>query len=202
MGSWATPYTDADVTRLEALMAAPLPAAQAADALYELVGDDTLFDAIQSAVEHDPNGDVRLLVAMTLDEWTNWMHPDGFVRAAQVSPAMRVLPFDEGCWERLQALAASCADVDPASVVGEPLVEDSIDGARAAYSALWADGSRIPDMQVARTGVPGIYAVKEVGGVGLARVEIVYGVISEADPRVAATLEAACFAPVSPSPAP
>lgn len=202
MGSWATPYTDADVTRLEALMAAPLPASQAADVLYDLVGDDTLFDAIQSAVEHDPNGDVRLLVAMTLDEWTNWMHPDSFVRAAQASPAMRVLPFDPGCWERLQVLAASCPDVDPASIVGEPLVEDSTDGARAAYSALWADGSRIPDLQIARTGVPGVYAVKEAGAVGVARVEIVYGVISEADPRVAADLETACFAPASASPTP
>jgi len=202
MGSWATPFTDADVTRLEALMSAPMPAAQAADALYDLVGDDTLFDAIQSAVEHDPNGDVRLLVAMTLDEWTNWMHPDSFARAARASPAIRVLPFDDGCWERLQALAASCTDVDPASVVGEPLVEDSTDGARAAYSALWADGQRVPELQVARTGVPGVYAVREVGGAGVARVEIVYGVISEADPRVAAQIEAAHFAPLPSPPAP
>jgi hypothetical protein len=44
--------------------------------------------------------------------------------------------------------------------------------------------------------------VKEVGSAGIARVEIVYGVISEADPRVAANLEAAYFpaTPVSPSP--
>lgn len=202
MGSWATPYTDADVTRLEALMAAPLSASQAADALYDLVGDDTLFDAILTAVEHEPNGDVRLLVAMTLDEWTNWMHPDSFERAASLSPAMRTLPFDDGCWNRLQALAASCADVELASVVGEPLVEDSIEGARAAYSALWFDARQVPDLQVARTGVPGVYAVKEVGSAGIARVEIVYGVILEADPRVVASLDAAYFPAIAVSPTP
>jgi hypothetical protein len=137
-----------------------------------------------------------------LDEWTNWMHPDSFARAAQASPAMRILPFDDGCWERLQALAASCAGVDPASVVGEPLVEDSIEGARAAYAALWADSRQVPDLLIARTGVPGIYAVKETGAGVIARVEIVYGVISEADPRVAANIEAAHFVAASSSPTP
>lgn len=200
MGTWATPYTDEDVTRLEALMATPLAAAEAPDALYELVGDDTLFDAILAAVEHDPNGDVRALVAMTLDEWTNWMHPDSFVRAARTSPAIRTLPFDDGCWERLRTLAGSCAGVDLASIVGDPLIQDSIEGARATYAALWADERQVPDFDVAETGVSGVYAVREVATGEIARVEVLYGVVAQADPRVADALKAAHFTATSPSP--
>jgi hypothetical protein len=199
MGTWATPFTHEDVSRLEALMAEPLPASRAADALYDLVGDDTLFDAIGSAVEHDPAGDVRPLVAMTLDEWTNWMHPESFARAAEASPASGVVPFDDGCWERLKAIAGGYEGVELASIVGAPLVPDTIEGAKAAFSALWADEREVPDMEVAKTKVPGVYAVRVADG-EIWRVEILYGVIAGADQRLTDDLRASLFPSDIPSP--
>ena len=53
MGTWAIPQTDEAVNRLEQLMASPVSASGAADALYPLVGDDTLFDMIGMAAESD-----------------------------------------------------------------------------------------------------------------------------------------------------
>jgi hypothetical protein len=200
MGTWATPFTDGDVSRLEALMAEPLPASRAADVLYDLVGDDTLFDAIGSAVEHDPDGDVRPLVAMTLDEWTNWMHPESFARAAEASPAICVVPFDDGCWERLKTIAGGYEGVDLASIVGAPLVPDTIEGARATFSALWADERDVPELEVAKTKVPGVYAVRVADG-EISRVEILYGVIAGADPRLVDELAASLFPAGIPAPA-
>ncbi|MGU3404608.1 hypothetical protein [Methylobacterium brachiatum] len=199
MGTWATPFTDEDVSRLEALMAEPLPASRAADVLYDLVGDDTLFDAIVSAVEHDPDGDVRPLVAITLDEWTNWMHPESFARAAKASPAIRVVPFDDGCWERLKTIAGGYEGVDLASIVGAPLVPDTIEGAKATFSALWTDERDVPELEVAKTRVPGVYAVRVADG-EISRVEILYGVIAGADPRLADELAASLFPAEIPAP--
>lgn len=200
MGTWATPFTDGDVSRLEALMAEPLPASRAADALYDLVGDDTLFDAIATAVDHDPDGDVRPLVAMTLDEWTNWMHPESFARAAEASPAIRVVPFDDGCWERLKTIAGGYEGIDLASIVGAPMVPDTIDGAKATFSALWAEERDVPELEVAKTKVPGVYAVRMADG-EISRVEILYGVIAGADPRLVDELASSLFSAEIPAPA-
>jgi hypothetical protein len=198
MGTWATPFTDENVSRLEVLMAQPLVAKRAADALYHLVGDDTLFDAIGSAVEHDPDGDVRPLVAMTLDEWMNWMHPDSFVRDVQDSPSGHARSFDEGCWERLKAIAGGSEGLDLGPIVGATLVPDTVEGARSAFSALWADERDVPDQEVAKTKVPGVYAVRAGGEI--LRVEILYGVIAAADPRLGHDLTATYFPTAAPSP--
>ena len=65
-GTWALPETEEDMARLQELMSKPLPAGPdgeyASEQLYDLIGDDQLFDAIHEASEKDPDMDVRAIV--------------------------------------------------------------------------------------------------------------------------------------------
>lgn len=71
MGTWATPDTLAKAQRLAGLLARPLPASKAVRVLYDLVGDDRLFDAID---ENRDSSDVRDIVARKLKEWDESYH--------------------------------------------------------------------------------------------------------------------------------
>ena len=65
-GTWALPETEEDMARLRELMTKPLPAGPdgeyASEQLYDLIGDDQLFDSIHEASEKDPDMDVRAIV--------------------------------------------------------------------------------------------------------------------------------------------
>jgi hypothetical protein len=71
-GTWAVPNTDDDVDKLIELLSNPLPAGvdgqNATNALYNLIGDDKLFDKIQEIARIDPEHDVGDLVADWLQE--------------------------------------------------------------------------------------------------------------------------------------
>lgn len=68
-GSWAVPYTLEQAKELEELLSKPLPADQASkDILYNLMGDDKLFDQIDAS-EDEGNKDVRPLIRSCLREW-------------------------------------------------------------------------------------------------------------------------------------
>lgn len=69
MGIWAAPSTIEHTNKLAEIMSSPIPAKTAAEILYNVVGDDTLFDMIVNAVEISPEIDVRSLVAYTLFEY-------------------------------------------------------------------------------------------------------------------------------------
>ena len=67
-GTWALPKTDQQMQELAELMKKPLPfgvdATTATSALYHLVGDDMLFDALGSAAEtQGPESDARQTVS-------------------------------------------------------------------------------------------------------------------------------------------
>lgn len=79
-GTWSAPQTVEQAQRLIQLLDQPLPASEAAEKLYMLMGDDDLFDHIQESIEKDgPNTDVRPLVKGYIRKWVN--NPDMFVNA-------------------------------------------------------------------------------------------------------------------------
>lgn len=65
MGTWALPQTIKQAKELQKLVAKPLPARIASDRLYNLLGDDDLFDNILEAKEKG-DLDVRILVESSL----------------------------------------------------------------------------------------------------------------------------------------
>jgi hypothetical protein len=92
MGTWALPQTPAQASELVALLAKPLPARQAPNALSLLLGDDDLFDSI---IEEQPvfgdDTDVRDLVKSALAR---------FLQARDLA----VTPWHEQAYQQLTAL--------------------------------------------------------------------------------------------------
>ena len=71
-GTWAVPETKEQQAELKKLLSQPLivgpDAINATEQLYDLVGDDELFDQLAAAAEQDPKSDVRKLVIARLEE--------------------------------------------------------------------------------------------------------------------------------------
>lgn len=65
MGIWAIPHTIKKAQRLEALMKTDLPRARAEQDLYNILGDDRLYDSFN---EYGLEDDVRFLIAHRLGE--------------------------------------------------------------------------------------------------------------------------------------
>lgn len=63
-GTWSVPATEKIALQLKHIMASPLPAKDATNKLYDILGDDDLFDRIDDAKNKDPSisGDVRGLI--------------------------------------------------------------------------------------------------------------------------------------------
>lgn len=70
-GTWSRPDSDQDVDRLIDLLSDELPvgvdAENATAALYDLIGDDKLFDDLGALAEQDPNADARELITGWLE---------------------------------------------------------------------------------------------------------------------------------------
>ena len=58
-GTWAVPNTMELAKKLEAVMANPIPAKDASDVMYSLIGDDELFDSLYELETDDPSADAR-----------------------------------------------------------------------------------------------------------------------------------------------
>jgi hypothetical protein len=71
-GTWAIPDSPGTEARLKELLSAELPvgpnATNATEQLYDLVGDDQLFDQLAELAEQDPDADARPLVLARLEE--------------------------------------------------------------------------------------------------------------------------------------
>ena len=71
-GTWALPETAEDMARLQELMSKPLPCGPdgeyASEQLYDLIGDDSLFDDIGELADKDPDADCRELVRARAQE--------------------------------------------------------------------------------------------------------------------------------------
>jgi hypothetical protein len=84
-GTWSLPDTDDKIYELDEIMAKPLEAgmdgSNATSMLYDIIGDDTLFDAIGEAADVDgPEVDVRPLVV-------NWLAQNNPELAAKYQTA-------------------------------------------------------------------------------------------------------------------
>jgi hypothetical protein len=61
-GTWALPKTPKERAALKKLLSKPLNAKSATDKLYDIIGDDSLFDEIDDFASTEPNADVRPMV--------------------------------------------------------------------------------------------------------------------------------------------
>ena len=71
-GTWALPEGPEEIARLKALMAEPLPvgpdATNATEQLYDLLGDDELFNQLEELARMDANADARSAVRRRLEQ--------------------------------------------------------------------------------------------------------------------------------------
>jgi len=61
-GTWATPDTPKEKAALKKLLSKPLKAKDAEDKLYDLIGDDEMYDDLGDYADKNPNDDVRAMV--------------------------------------------------------------------------------------------------------------------------------------------
>ena len=77
-GTWALPDTPEKQAKLVELMSQDLPvgadATNATEQLYDLIGDDHLFDQLEELADRDANADARQVVLDRMQELSN--HPD------------------------------------------------------------------------------------------------------------------------------
>ena len=66
MGTWSCPNTEANAEKLYEIMSKPLPRISAEKLLYDLCGDDKLFDVFY---ECDAYEDIRCLVKSRIEFW-------------------------------------------------------------------------------------------------------------------------------------
>lgn len=73
-GTWALPDSTNAVTELKQLLSTEMPvgvdALNATEALYNLIGDDVLFDSLSTLAESDPTADARPLIVGWLREFS------------------------------------------------------------------------------------------------------------------------------------
>jgi len=83
-GTWATPDTEEQVSELTELLMEPLPvgvdAINATNALYNLIGDDTLFDNLGVLADEDSEADARDVVM----DWVQEKMPEIYQRIMSV----------------------------------------------------------------------------------------------------------------------
>ena len=92
-GTWAVPDDEEQQRELMDLMSKPLPvgvdAANATGALYNLIGDDTLYDELGYMAEQDPEEDARGIVAdWLMDNGYEQLVPDEFKMTDTTGAAM------------------------------------------------------------------------------------------------------------------
>ena len=89
-GTWSIPDTPEKVRELKDLMSKELPADEAQDKIYGILGDDELFDAIAEMEEKDPKADVRGMIVRRLDDL-------GLLKNKKVDEEKQRL--DPECWD-------------------------------------------------------------------------------------------------------
>ena len=69
-GTWSLPYSEKSVDDFEEVMSSPIPVYKASDILFNLIGDDILFDEFNELEEvFGKNHDARLAVISRLKEF-------------------------------------------------------------------------------------------------------------------------------------
>jgi hypothetical protein len=95
-GTWATPDTPEKREQLVALLSKEFPvgpdATNSTEQLYDLLGDDELFDQLELLAEKDPDADCRQVVMNRMDMLSD--HPDiqAVIDQVQIEPAATMNP--------------------------------------------------------------------------------------------------------------
>jgi len=88
-GSWAMPDSEDKIAALSDFMSVEQPvgvdAENATSALYDIVGDDSLFDALQELAENDPEADARIVLHSWIEDRYNAR--DGFTDQSDINVA-------------------------------------------------------------------------------------------------------------------
>jgi len=150
MGTWSSPTTVAKAEALSRLMENPIPARDADNDLYDLMGDDGLFDMIAAAREVGKGCDVRSLVVAKLDEWLNWMEPSDWTKR-----------WEPGAEEKLLSVFNRHREAICESDVLHSIVKFS--GSKAARDAVaWVlemDARKAKELEVVDWLVPSVFVV-------------------------------------------
>ena len=95
-GTWATPDTPEKQQQLIELLSAEFPvgadATNATEQLYDLIGDDELFDQLEALAEQDPNADCRQVVMDRMDMLSNDPDIQAVVAKLQIDPTAEMNP--------------------------------------------------------------------------------------------------------------
>lgn len=79
-GTWALPDTPEEQDRLRQIMSEPLPvgadATNATEQLYNILGDDDLFDQLSDLAAQDPDADARVLIKDKLEDFGITIEPE------------------------------------------------------------------------------------------------------------------------------
>ena len=138
-GTWALPETPEQQSKLVELLSTELPvgadATNATEQLYDLLGDDHLFDQLEALAEHDANADCRQLVYDRLEELSD--HPDVLkvIEQLNIDPTAEMNP-PEGTPADLSDVAPEQSDQVPSGGTVNRLAEDSLRSIRRAAGLL------------------------------------------------------------------
>ena len=74
-GTWAIPDDETKIKQLKNILAEPLPvgvdAMNATNVLYDIIGDDGLFDSLAELADEDPEADARPIIEHWIEMYTN-----------------------------------------------------------------------------------------------------------------------------------
>jgi len=95
-GTWALPDTPEKQDKLIELLSKDLPvgadATNATEQLYDLVGDDHLFDQLEELAERDANADARQVVYDRLQELSDWPEVRKVIDQLQIDDTAEMNP--------------------------------------------------------------------------------------------------------------
>jgi hypothetical protein len=127
-GTWQTPDTPEKQNQLLELMSVELPvgadATNVTEQLYDLLGDDQLFDQLQELADRDPNADCRQIILDRMQELSS--DPD----VRQVVEKLNIDPTAE-----MNPPAGTPADLSDTS----PEIDDTVPGASGKFNRLAED---------------------------------------------------------------
>lgn len=88
-GTWAIPDTDEKMTKLKMFLSQPQPVGADADAatseLYDILGDDTLFDRLEELAETDPEADARPVILQWIQTNRNYPEIDAIAQELETN---------------------------------------------------------------------------------------------------------------------
>ena len=120
-GTWATPDTPEKQQQLIDLLSKEFPvgadATNATEQLYDLIGDDELFDQLEALAEQDPDADCRQVVMDRMDMLSNDPDIQAVVAKLQIDPAATMNPAEP-------TDAGMSAPQDQAQVPAEPAADE------------------------------------------------------------------------------